>query len=533
MKKTKRYFLALILSVGTISLAQDGSLDTTFDMDGKVVTLFGTNLSSVHDLAVQPDGKIIAGGSVFATTSIYNQFALARYNQDGSLDATFGAGGKAVSDFSDLRLEFSAMALQNDGKIVAVGSSHTFNTLSYEQFEIMRFNTNGTIDTSFGVNGKVLPITFGDVNNMAAVIIQTDGKIIVGGDTKTYGDSANSDFVVMRYLTNGILDPDFGHNGIVITSLQADDVVKAITVQDDGKILLAGSSRAEYDPVLGYYAQDFAVVRYNSNGSLDATFGTDGKFLAQGNEEFDSALLVKSQSDGNIIVAGSALPAGAPNNFLMMRLLPNGELDSSFGTGGVVIKSLSFGDVTAMEMQPDGKILLAQYHGTGGTSSADIQLMRFLTTGAPDLTFNDDGMVTTDFINQNSQAHSIAVQNDGKILIGGGSGNPIHVDFALARFNSTIRLGNSQFNIAESFSVYPNPVQQIINLSFTIKEPQQLSIDLYDMGGRKIIRLLNQKTFTEGRNSQKLELPSTLSTGIYFLNISDRSHTSAFKIVKE
>ncbi|RTY93465.1 T9SS type A sorting domain-containing protein [Flavobacterium sp. GT3R68] len=533
MKRIKRLFLVSILTTTMISFAQDGTLDTTFDVDGKVVTLFGSNLSSVHDLAVQPDGKIIAGGSVFATSTIYNQFALARYNQDGSLDGAFGVGGKAVSDFSDLRLEFTAMAIQSDGKIVAVGSSHTFfNGLPYEQFEIMRFNSNGSIDTGFGVNGKVLSITIGDVSNMAAVIIQADGKIIVGGDTMIYSDPT-SDFVVLRYLDNGVLDTGFGHNGVVITSLQADDVVKAMTLQADGKIILAGSSRAVYDPILGYYAQDFAVVRYNSNGSLDNTFGINGKLIAEGNEEFDTALLVESLADGTIIVAGNARPTGGPNNFLMMHLLPKGELDPDFGTGGVIIKPLSVGEVTAMEMQTDGKILLAQYHATGGISSADIQLIRFLATGGLDLTFGEDGIVTTDFINQNSQANAITVQDDGKILIGGGSGNPIHVDFAVSRFNSTLKLDNSEFNMAESFSVYPNPVQQTVNLTFTLKHSQLLSIDLYDTSGRKIIRLINDKTFAEGSNFQKLELPSTLSKGIYFLNISDGSKASVVKIVKE
>lgn len=532
MKRIKRLFLALILCLTTISFAQDGTLDTTFDIDGKVTTLFETNLSNINHLAVQPDGKIIAGGTVFATSSIYSQFALARYNQDGSLDDTFGVGGKAASDFLDLHLELSAIAVQSDGKIVAVGTSHTFFTgLPYEHFEIIRFKTNGTIDKTFGVNGRVLPTTFGDVNNMAAIVIQSDGSIIVGGDTLTYSNPADSDFVMLRYLNNGVLDTSFGHNGIVITSLQADDVAKAITLQDDGKILMVGSSRAVYDPILGYYAQDFAVARYNSDGSLDTTFGSNGKFLAEGNEEFDTALLVKSQADG-IIVAGSALPTGAANNFMVMHLLPKGKLDPDFGTGGVVIKPLSFGEVTAMEMQPDGKLLLAQYHGTGGTSSADIQLMRFLATGDPDLTFGEDGIVTTDFINQNSQAHTIAVQSDGKILIGGGSGNPIHVDFAVSRFNSTLKLANSEFSM-ESFSVYPNPVKQIVNLTFTLKEPQQLSIDLYDTGGKRIANLLNEKTFDSGNNIQKLELPSTLSGGVYFLNISDGSHKSGVKIVKE
>lgn len=533
MKKTKHLFSAFILAMTMVSFAQDGSLDTTFGGDGKVITLFGNNLSNINHVAVQPDGKILAGGTVFATNSIYSQFAFARYTDDGLPDATFGIDGKAVSDFPDLHLEFSALAIQSDGKIIAVGTSHIFfNGLPYEQFEIMRFNRDGSIDKAFGVDGKVVPTTLGDVNNMAAVVIQNDGKIIVGGDTMNYSDPV-SDFVVLRYLANGVLDAGFGHNGIVITSVQADDVAKALTLQDDGKILLAGSSRAVYDPVLGYYAQDFAVVRYNSDGSLDATFGTEGKFLAEGNEEFDTALLVKSQSDGTIIVGGSALPTGAANNFLLMHLLSKGELDPEFGTGGVVIKPLSFGEITAMEMQPDGKILLAQYHGTGGTSSADIQLMRFLTTGGPDLTFGGDGIVTTDFGNINSQAHSIAVQFDGKILIGGGSGNPIHVDFAVARFNSELKLGNSDFSIAESFSVYPNPVKQSLNLTFALKQSQQLSIDLYDTGGRKIIRLINDKTFDEGSNSQRLELPSTLSKGIYFLNISDGNHSSAFKIVKE
>ena len=159
--------------------------------------------------------------------------------------------------------------------------------------------------------------------------------------------------------------------------------------------------------------------------------------------------------------------------------------------------------------------------------------MRFLTDGNFDTTFGTNGIVTADFLNENNQANSIVVQDDGKILIGGVSGNQIHSDYGLARFNSELALSTPVNQIVNNtFFAYPNPINQSVNLDFNLKESQKLDVDLFNINGVKVTNLLNNKQFPLGFTTQKLQLPETLSKGVYFLSISNGTLLSNIKIVK-
>jgi uncharacterized delta-60 repeat protein len=218
---------------------------------------------------------------------------------------------------------------------------------------------------------------------------------------------------------------------------------------------------------------------------------------------------------------------------MISQLLPNGNVDTSFGNNGIVLNELASQFIESVAKQTDGKFLITEYHGTGGCCSADIKLMRFLTDGNFDTTFGTNGIVTADFLNENNQANSIVVQDDGKILIGGVSGNQIHSDYGLARFNSELALSTPVNQIVNNtFFAYPNPVNQSVNLDFNLKESQNLDVDLFNINGVKVINLLNNKQFPLGFTTQKLQLPETLSKGVYFLSISNGTLLSNIKIVK-
>ena len=524
MKAIKLIFLLFILFVSNVNFAQFGTLDTSFGRDGIVITPFTGFDAAVQSLLIQPDKKIIAGGSV--TKSGSTQFSLARYKVDGSLDETFGNLGQAITDYPELMV-MSSMALQSDGKIIVAGNLYN-SSISISRFVLVRYDSNGILDTSFGIDGRVITNISDKFDRITSIIIQNDDKIIASGTTS---DDANySDFSIARYNPDGTLDSSFGNNGITVTSIKTWDFGYAIVLQDDNKIVISGSTSNEFNPVFGP-DYDFLVLKYDKYGVLDATFGNGGSVIIGTTEANEKALSVKVLSDGKIIIAGEHHIM--KYSFMISQLLPNGDIDTSYGNNGLVLNDLASQFIESVAMQIDGKFLITEYHGTGGCCSADIKLIRFLDDGNYDATFGTNGIVTADFLNENNQANAIVAQDDGKIVIGGVSGNQIHSDYGLARFNSELALSNPINSIVNNtFLAYPNPVNQSVNLDFNLKESQKLDVDLFNINGVKVANLLNKKEFPLGYTSHKITLPETLSKGVYFLSISNGTFLSNIKIVK-
>ena len=524
MKTIKLIFLLFILFVSKPNFAQFGTLDTSFDSDGIVITPFTGFNSSIQSLLVQPDDKILAGGTI--SKGGINQFGLARYKSDGSLDESFGNLGKVITDYPELMI-MSSMALQSDGKIVVAGN--LFNTgFTISHFVMVRYDTNGLLDTTFGNDGRVITNLSDKLDKITSLIIQNDGKIIASGTTSD--DLNYSDFSIVRYNADGTLDISFGNNGITVTSIRTWDFGYAIALQDDNKIVVSGSTSNEFNPVFGP-DYDFLVLKYDKYGVLDATFGNGGSVLIGTTEANEKALSVNILSNGKIVIAGEHHIM--KYSFMISQLLPNGDLDTSFGNNGVVLNELASQFIESVAMQTDGKFLITEYNGTGGCCGAEIKLIRFLADGTFDTTFGTNGIVTTNFLNENNQANSIAIQDDGKIIIGGISGNQIHYDYGLARFNSELALSNPINQIGtNTFLAYPNPVNQNVNLDINLRESQKLSVDLFNSNGVKVANLLNNIEFPLGFTSQKLQLPETLAKGVYFLSISNGTFQSNMKIVK-
>jgi uncharacterized delta-60 repeat protein len=403
------------------ALATPGSLDGCFGTGGKVTTSISPSFDEAYAIAIQSDGKfVVAGGK---GGYLDRDFALARYNTNGGLDTTFGTGGKVITTFAPSDDAAYGIAIQSDGKILLAGGS------SFD-FAIARYNTNGSLDTTFDTDGKVItPITpnttaFQGEDFAKAIAIQNDGKIVLAGKTYNGPDLYSAyDFALARYNTNGSLDTTFDTDGIVTTTfgVSSSDEAHAIAIQIDGKILVSGGSDGE-----------FALARYNSNGSLDPTFDTDGKVTTP---TVSNAYDIAVQSDGKIVLAGRSYN-GTNYDFALARYNTNGSLDTTFDTDGKVITPIGSSADFAYDIaiQSDGKIVLAgeSYNGT----DYDFALARYNTNGSLDAIFGTGGKVTTTFGSSSSdRANGMVIQSDGKIVLAGESYNGTPDDFALARYN--------------------------------------------------------------------------------------------------
>jgi uncharacterized delta-60 repeat protein len=404
-----------------IIYAGAADLDLTFDTDGKVTTDFSAGNDLGRGVAIQPDGKIIVVGRMVDSSN--TDFAVARYNVDGSLDSSFGIGGKVNTDFDLGDDEAFAVVLQFDGKIIVAGSSFS-NGGTYD-FAVVRYNFDGSLDQSFGAGGKVVTDFAGDSDEARAVAVQSDGKIVAAGSM--FNMTTGSDFAVARYNPDGSLDNFFGFNGKVNTDFFSSDFDEgyAVLLQPDEKIVVAGRRSNGTD-------LDIALARYNPDGSLDDSFSNDGQVITDITGQDDEAFGVAYQTDGKLVVAGGTT-SGGTYDFVAARYSSDGHLDNTFSFDGIVITDFGapFDEAIGVTIQNDGKIIVAGYTNNGGDGS--FALVRYESDGTPDVTFDNDGTVTTDF-GGSDVALAVALQADGKIVAAGYSLNGGVGDFAVARY---------------------------------------------------------------------------------------------------
>ncbi len=222
-------------------------------------------------LAIQPNGKIVVAGQAYNPNTGNTDFALARYNSNGSLDNSFDGDGKLTTDFFGSDDYASSLAIQPNGKIVVAGQTYNPNTFNSD-FALARYNSNGTLDNSFDGDGKLTGFYLAGNTKFTAIALQTDGKIVVAGQAYN-PNTGNYDFALARYNSNGSLDNSFDGDGKLTTDFNGyDDYATSLAIQTNGKIVVAGQA---HNNNTGY--SDFALARYNSNGTLDNSFDGDGK----------------------------------------------------------------------------------------------------------------------------------------------------------------------------------------------------------------------------------------------------------------
>ncbi len=351
----------------------------------------------------------------------------------GALDPSFGTGGKVTSHFGGGDIADTVL-IQPDGKIVVVGTSYP-QSGSGADFAVARYNTNGTFDTSFGFGGAIL-IHIPSLGNVAqSAVLQPDGKILIAGQvqftiaTTQPSQPAQIDFALARVNPDGSMDTSFGNGGIVTTSFGFIDVGVDVALQSNGKIVVVGHTEFSFN------GGNIALARYNSNGSLDSSFGAMGKIVLDvGEGTSDAAAAVVIQADDKIVV-------GATSNLTMtlLRYDSGGSLDSSFGTSGIVRTDFgTYGEIQDMALQPDGKIITAGYWSPGGDN---FLVVRYLTNGSLDTSFGTLGKASVDFYGASDYGNGVALRADGKIAVvgfaaPGATGTSTNVDFGTALLNS-------------------------------------------------------------------------------------------------
>lgn len=416
--------------------AAAGDLDPTFGTGGMVTTDINRSTDIANAVAVQADGKSVVVGTTYKNNDFSSEdFVVTRYNTDGTLDSTFGRGGKVRTDFPGLAAVPSSVVIQSDGKIVVAGGAFPLFTFS-GNIKVVRYNSNGSLDTSFGAGG-IVTTNFPQGSYAFDVALQTDGKIIAAGTVFVdfnIGDSSNTDFALARYNPDGTPDATFGSGGQVSTDFVGfEDDAFSVLIQPDGKIVAVGSAN---DPATFY---DFAAARYLSNGTIDTTFGVAGKVRTDfGDQNFDRARSAALQTDGKIVAAGFAIShGGGVQNFAVARYTSNGSLDTTFSRVGKT--QIDFGNccqsATKVLLQSDGKIITVG--GSNGESGDDdFLLARLSSRGSLDNTFGVGGEVRTSFGDLNGGANGAAFQSEGKIVAVGfqATFSNEFANFALARY---------------------------------------------------------------------------------------------------
>jgi len=506
----------------------------------------------------------------FWSTLPFLGFVSILFGQPGQLDATFNTTGKVTTHIAGYNVDNSGLLIQEDGKILVCGTAET--TTNARDMVIARYSSNGHLDSSFNQTGILVIDVLGKIDYCYAMALQQDGKILLTGIATLLTNERKT--VIIRLLEDGSFDDTFGNNGMAFNLPDHNaENPKAIMSLADGKIIVAGSIEANLaNPIC-------AVFKYNDDGTSDQNFGIQGLAMATVPGGYNPSFGIV-QPDGKIITGGFLL--GLNTEIIMLRFSPQGIIDSTFGTNGIV--QTAYPNEThfgySIILQPDHKILMVDgiTHGT----KRDFCMLRYTENGDLDSTFGSNGRVVTAMSGVSNTAHAISLQDDQKILLAGFSGIKPHHDIAIARYNSNGSLDldfgasgkvisdfglddlaftmaiqadkkivvagfsidnteNSDFVVARYWSgletvgtkdplseihhvtLYPNPVKKETTLKYYLPVDQPMTIRLYNLSGQLIQSFFENKQRGQGEHQEKLILRSDLPKGIYMLVLETKN----------
>jgi uncharacterized delta-60 repeat protein len=494
-------YISLAMFLPLISFGQQtGDLDLSFSIDGMQTVSTSNSLEVCRAIAIQSDGKIVAVGS--SNNGANDDFSIVRFNSDGSIDNTFNGNGIQITDFGNTYDYAQALAIQSDGKIVVGGASNG-------DFALVRYNSDGSLDNTF--NGTGVQTT--DLSNDDygyGVTLQADGKIILVGNANT--STGTVDLTVLRYNVNGSLDSTFNGTGIQTTNFTtySSDFGNDVKVQADGKIVVAG-----YTQTFSNY--EYAVVRYNSDGSLDNSFDSDGIQTTAMGVSIDIAFSLAIQTDGKIIIAGRTGNGSSASDFGLVRYNTNGSLDLTFSGDGIQTTDFGFREFgKAITLQPDGKFIVVG--STDYFGSDDFAIARYNTDGSLDLSFSGDGKQTTSFSSIGDAASSVAIQSDGRIVVAGYSNNNgVDNEFAIARYFSGLitEIAEPANNDQISTTIFPNPFDRETKLKLIGTSQFPSTLIIYNT--------LGQIVHSQIINTNESSLELSLTNGIYTYTIASET----------
>lgn len=417
-----------------------GDLDLSFGKGGSGLIIDVDN-AEARAIAIQPDGKILVAGYIdTGQKPTFVDFVVARYNSDGSPDSKFHDTGITTLDFNGDDERAYAIALQEDGKIILAGEAINIDNSSFD-FALVRLNPDGIVDRTFGNDGVVLTdFVNASYDSAQALVLQADGKIVVAGFMATFkdGELQTQNFALARYNTDGKLDTSFGSDGKVTTDFAGGfNRAQSVAIQEDGNIVVAGVMS-----VAGSEITDFGLVRYNPDGVLDSSFGKEGKVTTDFGKNENIAYALVIQADGKIL-AGGYTASESTKVAALARFNADGTLDPTFGDCGKVIGLFGGKDdgINAIVLQADSKILVVGYALAFEDSEAqtqDFALVRLNSDGRFDTSFGIGGIVMTDFSGMNDIAYAVSLQSNGKIVVAGTTDTGSNKSFAIASYLNTI-----------------------------------------------------------------------------------------------
>ncbi|MCS7037731.1 MAG: T9SS type A sorting domain-containing protein [Saprospiraceae bacterium] len=517
--KAKTPFLLLLgftwLLVFSAAHAQDGTLDVTYGSGGRVLLPQAGSYTGPF-LALDAQNRTVV------CASVGNAFYATRLLPNGQKDITFGTAGVAVGQPEpDLNQEITfAMALPGN-KTLIVLNVYAQDTL--DETRILVLDATGKPDASFGNNGVVrLDLNPGAGEEyLYGGAVQPDGKIVLTGIII----EPNLDLpqgLVLRFNPNGTPDATFNGNGRVnAPALLFVSFFSSIILQPDGKMVVAGATAdLATQTILGL------LLRLNSNGQLDATFGTAGVVrLSALSSRFNLINDIARAADGKFVLVGTRFPQA--DSLRVLRLNANGSVDNTFGANGIASffpAGTQATNANKCRVQADGKIVvlaLALIDST--TFEVGYVLGRLNNNGQRDASFGSGGFVVQ---SDDLEPADLALQADGKILVGGSYFLPTDDGFFVHRYNNTVVSAKEARLDLGSVRLFPNPAREQTTVQFDIAEPQRLQIDLLDLHGRTVAALAPMRAWETGANALLVELPS-LTAGLYWLRFRDENGRTA------
>lgn len=507
---------AICLSLCTAPLlqAQSGALDPTFNGTGYVIQPVN-NMDGVQKILVQDDGKILSIGMSWDFTFTASAYVF-RYMPDGTLDTDFATNGVFVHPLDNEALFYSAV-ITHEGKILLVGSTTDYQTY---RMMLIQLNADGTLDDSFGTGGVALQsvsLVGPNAEDMAYdVTLDAAGNILACGSS--YDENYVRRPVVVRFTPNGDLDTAFGVDGVATIPVMAvgASAFRGIQVQPDGKIVACG----EFGETELWYT--LLLVRFDEDGTLDETFSDDGIVRHNHGNVDDTSYDLKLTPDGSILVAGKTVTVSYNYSAMLTKFTPEGEVDESFGDAGSVVEDLDdFDYAWNVELQADGRIIMAGTSGDGPPNGFDLAVWKYLPDGTPDNTFGSNGLVQHVIPDHYTMIYALEVQADGKILIGGQARTVVNENhFFTARLENDLTNGIGDPSDGGSAHVFPNPAVAGSDVTVVVEDVQPgARLSLFNAEGQ-LVHTEQVHQLQRTTHSVNFHLPTELTPGVYQLAYS-------------
>ncbi len=518
----KLLLFSVVLAFWTVSNAQNaGELNPNFGTNGIFQFAPTNSFDEPNALLLQPDEKILTIGRARKDNTRYNIY-MSRHLADGSLDNSFGTDGiKIMLPFPEYDNDVFDAKLLDDGKILICG--YLFGGANNWMPFLLKLNSDGSYDTNFGEGGYISH-QYEAVAITETMSLQQDGKIVTAGYISNPSDKA----IVMRYNENGQLDNSFGTNGHVIFEAPSSFSTNAVTsaIQADGKIVVAGFAIDNTNSDNKGF-----VTRLNTDGTIDTEFGENGFFTADMGLGHDFTVDLKIHSDGKIFVGGHSWIRNTPilqYDFCVLRLNSNGKLDQTYGNNGIAsIRHKDGGNYSRnFAISETGSVYAVSDYIDELSNVRDITIFSFDSNGVANNSFGENGIVSLDINERQDEVRNVEILKDGTLLICGRTfPSYTHSDIILANYFTDIEIDIQENHISKSVDIYPNPTTDLLKFSENISE------DLYNV---KVYNSVGSVILEQNLNlpTENLDVRS-LPKGNYVIKLTNGSEILTNKFIKQ